>query len=327
MRERYGIAVILITHDFGVVANHADRVMVMLKGKVVETGPTARVLKQPKDAYTRRLMNCLPKAHSRPPRSPEKALIEVEGACRTFRILRGAFSKPGRIEAVKAVSLTLGERETLAIVGESGSGKSTLARLILGLEPLDAGRIRLDGKDVGAMPRRLRSRYVQPIFQDPYGSLNPRMSVSDILRRPADVHGIGTRAQRNERIREVMDQTGLSPRFFHAFPNQMSGGQRQRVAIARALMLNPRIVICDEPTSALDVSIQAQILALLEGLRERLGLTLLFITHDLAVVRQVADRVIVMEKGEVVEAGVTSDLFAAPQKPYTQKLLASVPMM
>ncbi|WP_227270848.1 ABC transporter ATP-binding protein [Roseobacter weihaiensis] len=324
MREKLGIAVILITHDFGVLSHHADRVMVMLKGEVIETGRTEAVLRKPQHEYTRRLIDSLPKAHSRPPPPDGTALIEVEQVSQSYKFRRGLFSPIRTIEAVKDVSFTLSEGETLAFVGESGSGKSTLARMLLGLEAPKAGRIRLDGTDIASVPDKVRAHLLQPIFQDPYGSLNPRMSVSQIIRRPLDIHEIGTRAERAERTRAVMEQTGLSPRFFHAFPSQMSGGQRQRVAIARALILNPRIIVCDEPTSALDVSIQAQILTLLEGLRGRLNLTLLLITHDLGVVRQMADRVIVMQDGQVVEAGMTAELFAAPTQDYTRTLLASV---
>lgn len=327
LRERLGIAVILITHDFGVLSNHVDQVIVMLKGEVVETGPTQTVLRNPQHSYTRRLIDSLPKAHSRPPLPPSKTLIDVEQISQTYQFRRGLFSPIRTIEAVKDVSFTLSEGETLAIVGESGSGKSTLARMVLGLEAPKAGHIRLNGTDIASVPNRARARLIQPIFQDPYGSLNPRMSISQIIRRPLEIHDIGTKAERAERTREVMEQTGLSPRFFHAFPNQMSGGQRQRVAIARALILNPRIIVCDEPTSALDVSIQAQILTLLEGLRESLNLTLLLITHDLGVVQQMADRVIVMQEGRVVEQGLTADLFSAAQQDYTRTLLASMPTM
>lgn len=327
LRERLGIAVILITHDFGVLSNHVDQVIVMLKGQVVETGPTQDVLRNPQHSYTRRLIDSLPKAHSRPPPPPSKTLISVEQISQTYQFRRGLFSPVRAIEAVKDVSFTLSEGETLAIVGESGSGKSTLARMVLGLEVPKAGHIRLNGTDIAAVPSLARARLIQPIFQDPYGSLNPRMSISQIIRRPLEIHKIGTRAERAERTRQVMEQTGLSPRFFHAFPNQMSGGQRQRVAIARALILNPRIIVCDEPTSALDVSIQAQILTLLEGLRDSLNLTLLLITHDLGVVQQMANRVIVMQDGQVVEQGVTADLFSAAKQDYTRTLLASMPTM
>ncbi|WP_299773994.1 ABC transporter ATP-binding protein [uncultured Tateyamaria sp.] len=327
LREKLGIAVILITHDFGVLANHADRVMVMLKGEVVETGQTRNVLRDPQHDYTKRLIGSLPKAHSRPPRPSGKVLIEAMGLSQTYHFRRALFAPTRKIEAVKDVSFKLGEGETLAVVGESGSGKSTLARMVLGLETSTQGRVSLDGKDISSVPEPVRARLIQPIFQDPYGSLNPRMPVNQIIRRPLDIHGIGTKTERIARTREVMEQTGLSPRFFHAFPNQMSGGQRQRVAIARALILQPRIILCDEPTSALDVSIQAQILTLLEGLRDQLNLTLLLITHDLGVVRQMADRVIVMQQGQIVEEGVTADLFAAPTQEYTRTLLASVPTL
>ena len=326
LRERLGIAVILITHDFGVVANHTDRVMVMLKGEVVEEGETAGVLRTPQHDYTRRLIASIPRRKPRGP-APEArdTLIDVGEVSRRYSF-RPSFFAPKRIvDAVCDVSLTVGRGETLAVVGESGSGKSTLARLILGLEAPDMGQITLDGTPVNSVPQAARAQIVQPIFQDPYGSLNPRMSVSDIIRRPLDIHNIGTKAERAERVRDAMGETGLDDRFYHAFPNQMSGGQRQRVAIARALIMKPRIVICDEPTSALDVSIQAQILTLLEDLRSRLNLTLMLITHDLGVVRQLADRVVVMQGGRIVEEADVETLFEAPQRDYTRQLLSAIP--
>ncbi|QBF30533.1 ABC transporter ATP-binding protein [Thalassococcus sp. S3] len=326
LRERLGIAMILITHDFGVVANHVDRVMVMLKGEVVEDGPVEAVLRNPRHDYTKRLLASIPgAAPQRAPTGDTPALIEVAHVSRTYSFRRGIFGPRREVQAVRDASLVLKQGETLAIVGESGSGKSTLARLILGLEARDRGQIRIDGTDVADIPPMARARLAQPVFQDPYGSLNPRASVSEIIRRPLDVHQVGTRAERDAKVRRVMEQTGLGPRFYHAFPNQMSGGQRQRVAIARALILDPRIVICDEPTSALDVSIQAQILTLLDRLKVDLGLTLLMITHDLGVVRQMADRVVVMRQGEIVERGETTAFFNAPETDYARQLLRAVP--
>ena len=326
LQRRLGLAIILITHDFGVVSDTTDRVMVMLRGEVVEQGPTRQVLSSPQHPYTQRLIDSIPRASGRVAGRIDRApVIEVETVTRTYHTKRGLFGPVRRIEAVRDLSLTVGKGETLAIVGESGSGKSTLSRLILGLEAPDAGRITLGGIAVAEVPQTRRAQVVQPVFQDPYGSLNPRMSVSEIIRRPLDIHGIGTKDERREMVREAMAQTGLGARFTHAYPNQMSGGQRQRVAIARALILKPEIVICDEPTSALDVSIQAQILTLLERLRDELGLTLILITHDLGVVEQMADRVVVMHEGRIVEGAPTHELFADPKDDYTKRLLASVP--
>ncbi len=328
LQQRLGIAIILISHDFGVVANFTNRVLVMLKGEVVEQGPTRQVVSAPQHPYTRKLIDSIPRGSGRSVATQEREpVISVEDVSRTYHVKRGLFGSKRRIEAVQDVSLTVGKGETLAVVGESGSGKSTLSRLILGLEAPDRGRITLDGVDVAAVLQVKRAQIVQPIFQDPYGSLNPRMSVSQIIRRPLDIHGIGSRRERQEMVRRVMEQTGLTARFTHAYPNQMSGGQRQRVAIARALILRPEIVICDEPTSALDVSIQAQILSLLAELRVELNLTLVLITHDLAIVEQMADRVVVMHKGRIVEEARTDRLFADPQQAYTRRLLASVPSL
>ncbi|NIA70951.1 ABC transporter ATP-binding protein [Pelagibius litoralis] len=328
LQDRLGIAIILISHDFGVVANFTDRVMVMLKGEVVEQGATRQVVSDPQHDYTRRLIDSIPRPSGRIAQSKlRQPMITVEGVSRSYYVKRGLFGPVREIAAVNALSLTVGKGETLAVVGESGSGKSTLSRLILGLEAPDKGRITLDGVDVGQVPQLKRARVVQPIFQDPYGSLNPRMSVSEIIRRPLDIHGIGSKEERRQSVQAVMEQTGLTARFTHAYPNQMSGGQRQRVAIARALILRPEVVICDEPTSALDVSIQAQILSLLTELREELGLTLVLITHDLAIVEQMADRVVVMQNGKIVEEAHTDQLFAAPQQAYTKQLLASVPSL
>ena len=328
LQRRLGLAIMLISHDFGVVANYTDRVLVMLKGEVVEQGPTRQIVSDPQHPYTRRLIDSIPRGSGRNVVAREReTVIAVEDVSRSYHVRRGLFGPKRRIEAVQAVSLTVGKGETLAVVGESGSGKSTLSRLILGLEAPDRGRITLGGVDVAAVPQAKRAQVVQPIFQDPYGSLNPRMSVSQIIRRPLDIHGIGSRQERQAMVRRVMEQTGLTARFTHAYPNQMSGGQRQRVAIARALVLRPEIVICDEPTSALDVSIQAQILSLLGDLRAELGLTLVLITHDLAIVEQMADRVVVLHRGRIVEEARTDRLFADPQQVYTRQLLASVPSL
>jgi peptide/nickel transport system ATP-binding protein len=252
------------------------------------------------------------------------ALVEIDELRRTFRVKRGLFAPAAPLHAVAGVSLTVNKGEVLGIVGESGCGKSTLARMLLGLIPPSSGRIRLDGRELGAIPRRELGRRMQPVFQDPYSSLNPRRRIADIVQLPLDVQGTGTARERRSRAIAALDKVGLPPRYAESYPSQLSGGQRQRVAIARALVTEPEIVVCDEPTSALDVSVQSQILNLLMDLRRDLGLTYVFISHNLAVVEHLATRVAVMYLGRVVELAPTREIFSAPKHPYTQALLASV---
>jgi peptide/nickel transport system ATP-binding protein len=251
-------------------------------------------------------------------------LIEIDGVRRDFKVGRGLFAPAATLHAVAGVSLTVRKGEVLGIVGESGCGKSTLARLILGLIPPTAGTIRLGGRQLGLIPRRERARRMQPVFQDPYSSLNPRRRIADIVQLPLDVQGTGTAKERRARALAALDKVGLPARYAGSYPSQLSGGQRQRVAIARALVTEPEIVVCDEPTSALDVSVQSQILNLLMDLRRDLGLTYIFISHNLAVVEHLATRVAVMYLGRVVELAPAEAIFAAPKHPYTQALLASV---
>jgi peptide/nickel transport system ATP-binding protein len=251
-------------------------------------------------------------------------LVEIDGVARTFTVRRGLFAPPALLHAVAGVSLTVRKGEVLGIVGESGCGKSTLARMILGLLPSSAGTIRLGGRELRAIPRRERARRMQPVFQDPYSSLNPRRRIADIVRLPLDVQRTGTAQERRARAIAALDKVGLPPRYAESYPSQLSGGQRQRVAIARALVTGPEIVVCDEPTSALDVSVQSQILNLLMDLRRDLGLTYVFISHNLAVVEHLATRVAVMYLGRVLELAETREIFAAPKHPYTRALLDSV---
>jgi peptide/nickel transport system ATP-binding protein len=252
------------------------------------------------------------------------ALIEVDNLRRTFRVGRGLFVPAAALHAVTGVSLTVNKGEVLGIVGESGCGKSTLARMILGLLPPSAGAIRLGGRELVAIPRRERARRMQPVFQDPYSSLNPRRRIADIVQLPLDVQGAGNAHERRGRTIATLDKVGLPARYADSYPSQLSGGQRQRVAIARALVTEPEIVVCDEPTSALDVSVQSQILNLLMDLRRDFGLTYIFISHNLAVVEHLATRVAVMYLGRVVELAPTPEIFSNPKHPYTQALLASV---
>ncbi|WP_192459052.1 ATP-binding cassette domain-containing protein [Musicola keenii] len=250
--------------------------------------------------------------------------LELCALSRTFRLNRGLFSRPGEITAVDNVSLRIRRGETLGLVGESGCGKSTLAKMLLGLLPPTSGNVLIEGREIDAGNRREMATRIQPIFQDPYSSLNPRRTVADIVEVALRLHDIGTPEERKTRVREMLDVVGMPSRTHSQYPGQLSGGQRQRVAIARALILQPDILICDEPTSALDVSVQAQILNLLLSLKKELGLTYLFISHNLSVVEHLVDHVAVMRKGRLVEQGTREQVFNAPQHPYTRALLASV---
>jgi peptide/nickel transport system ATP-binding protein len=252
------------------------------------------------------------------------AVIEAQGLTRTFDLGGGLFGKRSKLHAVAGVDLSVEKGEVLAIVGESGSGKSTLARMLLGLLPPSSGTIRIAGEDIREVSRRALARRMQPVFQDPYSSLNPRRRVASIVALPLAVQGLGSSNERRARAIAALDKVGLPARYADSYPSQLSGGQRQRVAIARALVTRPEVVVCDEPTSALDVSVQAQILNLLIDLRQDLGLTYVFISHNLAVVEHLATRVAVMYLGRIVELAPAAELFARPQHPYTQALLASV---
>lgn len=252
------------------------------------------------------------------------AILAAQGLAREFTVDAGLFRPRQILHAVNGVEMAVQRGDVLGIVGESGCGKSTLARMLLGLIPPSRGTILLDGQDIRSMDRRSVSRRVQPVFQDPYSSLNPRRTVADIVAFPLDVHGRGTPSERRKQVMEILERVGLSTRHANSTPGQLSGGQRQRVAIARALVMRPDIVICDEPTSALDVSVQAQILNLLLDLRKQFNLTYVFISHNLAVVEHIATHVAVMYLGRVVEYNRTHTLFTQPRHPYTQALLASV---
>ncbi|WP_062296652.1 dipeptide ABC transporter ATP-binding protein [Demequina maris] len=352
-------ALLLITHDLGLAAERASKVIVMYQGKIVEAGPSLELLQNPQHPYTKRLIAAAPSLASvrltsskvEAPSAPagdeidlvaaaahrhevvEQAdhagtpAIEVKDLTKVFSIRRGSFrSEP--FTAVDKVNFQVPRGTTMALVGESGSGKSTVAKMVLGLETATEGEILIGGKDATALNRQemlAHRRRMQPVFQDPYGSLDPMRSIGSIIQEPLDVHKIGDRKERENRVNEVIDEVALPRTVLSRYPNELSGGQRQRIAIARALALKPDVVILDEAVSALDVLVQAQILQLLADLQEELGLTYLFITHDLAVVRVVADDVAVMERGKIVEHGKVEDIFSNAQTEYTQKLLDAIP--
>jgi peptide/nickel transport system ATP-binding protein len=328
LQQRKKTAVLFITHDFGVVAEIADRVVVMQHGQIVEQGKADEVLKRPVHPYTRQLIAAVPPLTAPPPRplSPEN-ILTIANVSKTYRtggfLGRGARVTP----AVKDASLNLPKGATLGIVGESGSGKSTLARCIVRLIDPDTGSILLDGKNWASMDRdevRRETRHIQMVFQDPFASLNPRRKAAELVAQGPIVHGT-PRSTAIAEARKLFEMVGLDPSAGDRFPHEFSGGQRQRIGLARALALKPDVLIADEPVSALDVSVQAQVLKLLAELRERLGLSIVFITHDLRVAAQVCDLVAVMKEGEIVEHGPVAEVFGRPQHSYTQALLASVP--
>jgi peptide/nickel transport system ATP-binding protein len=257
------------------------------------------------------------------PASADDIALELCALTRVYQLKRGLFRAPGQIKAVDDVSLRIRKGETLGLVGESGCGKSTLAKMLLGLLAPTSGNVLINGREIDPTRRKALARSVQPIFQDPYSSLNPRRTVADIVGVPLRLHQVGTHAEQRKRVKEMLDLVGMPERTHSQYPNQLSGGQRQRVAIARALVLRPEILICDEPTSALDVSVQAQILNLLLDLKAEFGLTYLFISHDLGVVEHLVDRVAVMHRGQIVELGTREQIFARPEHAYTRMLLAS----
>ncbi|MFA6964926.1 ABC transporter ATP-binding protein [Bosea sp. (in: a-proteobacteria)] len=328
LQKRKGTAVLFITHDFGVVAEIADRVAVMSQGRVVEQGTAAQVLGDPQHAYTKQLIAAVPPLKAPPARelSPEP-ILSIEHVSKTYRT--GGFLGRGQrvTHAVKDVSLVLPKGATLGIVGESGSGKSTLARCLVRLIDPDSGAIRISGTDLASLSKselREATRHIQMVFQDPFASLNPRRKAGDAVAQGLIVHGT-PRAQALARARELFALVGLDPSAIDRYPHEFSGGQRQRIGLARALALEPRVLVADEPVSALDVSVQAQVLKLLAELRQRLGLSIVFITHDLRVAAQVCDLVAVMKNGEVVESGPIGEVFGNPQHAYTRALLASIP--
>ncbi|MFX0580147.1 dipeptide ABC transporter ATP-binding protein [Nocardia nepalensis] len=355
LTSELGTAVLLITHDLGLAAERAEHLVVMYRGKVVESGPALRILREPQHLYTKKLVNSAPSLASQRLSSvrerievrkqavqvaeevaaADNELAVVPDDVVVARNLTKAFkirgSTPWRSTdfiAVDDVSFRLKRGTTTAIVGESGSGKSTVAQMVLGLLEPTSGSVTFDGRAVAKLDRKgafAFRRRVQPIFQDPYGSLDPMYSIYRTIEEPLRTHKIGTAKEREATVRDLLDKVSLPSSVMRRYPNELSGGQRQRVAVARALALSPEVVVCDEAVSALDVLVQAQILKLLNDLQAELGLSYLFITHDLAVVRQIADDVLVMQTGRIVEAATTDEVFQNPREEYTRRLLDAIP--
>jgi peptide/nickel transport system ATP-binding protein len=359
-----GTAVLLITHDLGLAAERAEHLVVMYRGQVVESGPARKILTDPQHPYTRRLVASAPslvarrsdtaaaraEVVERAEQVAEAAVLEggataadastaagiaaasrdvltIENLTKVYK-LRGAGRRAGEFKAVDDVSFSVRRGTTTAVVGESGSGKSTLAQMVLRLQEPTGGRVLFDGADVTSFDSKAQfafRRRVQPIFQNPYGSLDPTYSIYRTIEEPLRLHGVGDKATREATVREMLDRVSLPASVMRRYPNELSGGQRQRIAIARALALRPEVVVCDEAVSALDVLVQAQILDLLSELQAELGLTYLFITHDLAVVRQIADEVCVMQSGKLVEHAGTDEVFENPRQEYTRTLLNAIP--
>lgn len=360
LKSRSQMGMIFITHDLGVVSHVADQVMVMYRGKAIEHGPAKRVFEAPEQAYTRALIECRPKLEGNPvvlptvadfmggletrrtevPQQDEAASVQAQAEHQVlleardvnvwYPTARNAWGKPTAfLKAVNGVSFDIKRGETLGLVGESGCGKSTLGRTLLRLQDLHSGHIHFAGKEIsGYSPREMRPlrKQMQLIFQDPYGSLNPRMTVEQTLEEPIRVHRLlhGKQAIR-DRISHILDRVGLPSEARHKYPHEFSGGQRQRICIGRALVVEPEFIVCDESVSALDVSVQAQVLNLLNELKRDLSLTYLFISHDLSVVRFMSDRVAVMQKGEIVELAASEILYKQPASPYTRQLIEAIP--
>lgn len=360
LQQETGMGIIFITHDLGIVAEIADRAIVMLKGEIVEQGTIGEIFQAPKHAYTRALMACRPVNHQRGERLPvvsdflkvgksvsdkppapesvklypipdiRQPLIKVEHLSVWFPKTKNWLGKPlTYTKAVDDVSLEVYENETLGIVGESGCGKTTLGRALLQLVPATKGNIIYKDQNLGLLaPAQLRKlrKYLQIVFQDPYSSLNPRKKTGHAIEEPLLVHGILKDPKaRRQRVLELLEKVGLQPEHYHRYPHEFSGGQRQRIVIARALALQPSFIICDESVSALDVSVQAQVLNLLNDLKKEFGFTIVFISHDLSVVRYFSNRIIVMNKGKIEESGPADEIYLHPQQEYTKKLIASIP--
>ena len=340
LQKETGMALILVTHDLGVVANMAEQVVVMHKGRVMEAGPAGLILNNPAHPYTRQLFDAAPEIPDKDavgiPMPDQDLILEMKNVCKTYTMRSSkGWKSDKKIFACRGVDLKLARGKTLAVVGESGSGKTTAARIALGAELPDPGSevlFRATDTDeptmVHSMSRDERTafqRKAQMVFQDPYSSLSPRMRIQDAMTEPLEIHGIGTRSEQRDKAAEMLKRVGLNADMLKRYPHAFSGGQRQRLSIARAMMLDPALIVCDEPTSALDVSVQEQILQLLEQLQDGLNLSYFFISHDLAVVARIADEVAVMRQGLVVEQAPPETLFYNPRHPYTKALIAAQP--
>jgi len=356
LQKKHRMSVLFITHDLGLVAEIADEVIVMRHGEVREAGDARAVFAEPKDLYTRALLQCRPSLGARPLRLPviddfmagragsaasapqeqrlrgsapdDDIVLDVRGLKKSFWLREGLFGKR-EFQAVKGVSFMLARGKTLGVVGESGSGKSTLGLTLLRLHQASGGSAMFEGRDLLAMSAREFQPYkrrIQIIFQNPYASLNTRFTVGQILLEPMRLHGIGANdAERTQLALALLERVGLPQQAYHRYPHEFSGGQRQRIAIARCLTMKPEILVCDESVSALDVSVQAQVLNLLQDLQDEFGLSYIFISHDLSVVKYISDQVMVMHRGEVVEMADSDELYRNPQHPYTRTLLAAIP--
>jgi len=326
LKQQDGMGMLFITHDLGIVRQIADRVCVMQDGKIVETGPTKDIFKAPQHPYTQKLLNAHSVGAPQPFDPSASVIAQATNAKIWFPIQRGVLKRTvGHVKAVNDVSLTLRAGETIGIVGESGSGKSTLAMAIMRLISFE-GKIAFDGRDIGALKTRdLRAlrKDMQIVFQDPYGSLSPRMTCAQIIAEGLGVHGTPSGRSQENLVEEILQEVGLDPEMQHRYPHEFSGGQRQRIAIARAMVMRPKLVVLDEPTSALDMTVQVQIVDLLRNLQKAHGLAYLFISHDLRVVRAMSHTVIVMKEGDVVEHGPVSEVFEAPKTQYTRGLMAA----
>ncbi|MET3600788.1 ABC transporter ATP-binding protein [Martelella mangrovi] len=329
LREKHSAGIMFVTHDFDVVAEIADKVIVMQHGRIVEQGPAEEVLNRPRHPYTRKLIDAVPRRAAEEDRGLAKKppVLTVAGLQKTYRTKKTMFKPAREVHACKDIEFSVREGETLGIVGESGSGKSTLVKCMIRLEDPDDGSVLVRGNNIAVYSRRGLHPYrkeIQIVFQDPYGSLNPRRTIGDQLVEGPVNFGV-RRSVAYERARELMRIVRLEPDALNRYPAQFSGGQRQRICIARALMVEPKVLIADEAVSALDVSVQKEVLLLLKEIRDKMGLTVLFITHDLRVAAQICDNLIVMQQGRIVERGSVDDVFGAPKHPYTQKLLAAQP--
>ncbi len=362
LRQRHEMSMLFITHDLALVGEIADEVIVMRHGEIRESGKTKQVLEQPNDVYTRALLHCRPQLSSRPYRLPitsdfmklengqlveeinlstlhlqqrarglkgdEKIILDVKDLKKSFYSRKGLWGRD-EFQAVKGVSFKLAKGKTLGLVGESGSGKTTIGLLLMRLHEATGGQALIDGKDIFAMSEKEFAKYqrkIQIIFQNPYASLNPRFTIGQILLEPMRIHGIGQDDTERKKIAlELLERVSLPAQAYDRYPHEFSGGQRQRIAIARCLTLKPEILICDESVSALDVSVQAQVLNLLQDLQDEFGLSYIFISHDLSVVKYISDQVMVMNHGEIVEIANSDDLYLHPQHEYTRKLLSAIP--